>query len=302
VHLDMELHIPEDALVLEVGAGGFPHPRASIIVDKFPGEDGERQRGGASLELAGLDLVQADLTALPFADKQFDYVILSHVIEHIPAEDLPGAARELMRVARSGYIEAPSIVYEAIRQIDEHLWYVLCENDTVYLASKGDQRPQVASLLEPLFAEPDITIVDRRPEIFFTGIEWHDVFRLEIVSDLDTLLELYPVESVLTAVASRRAEEAQAWQQSVTRVARHARLRALVPPIALNIARRVRDARRRPVRGSAVTRRRVSWQEVCVCPACHAPLPLDSPVAGVMCNACGRRYPTTKQGVPVLLL
>jgi SAM-dependent methyltransferase len=42
--------------------------------------------------------VQADLTALPFADDAFDVVLCSHVLEHVP--DDRAAMRELARVLR----------------------------------------------------------------------------------------------------------------------------------------------------------------------------------------------------------
>src|SRR3546814_19845275 len=42
---------------------------------------------------------------MPFADGVFDHVICSHVLEHVPD---PGAViEEMIRVARSGYIEVP---------------------------------------------------------------------------------------------------------------------------------------------------------------------------------------------------
>lgn len=44
--------------------------------------------------------VQADLTALPFADARFDTVICSHVLEHVPNDR--AAIEELGRVLRPG--------------------------------------------------------------------------------------------------------------------------------------------------------------------------------------------------------
>lgn len=55
----------------------------------------ERMGGRASF-------VVADVRGLPFADGTFDAVLAFHVLEHIPAEDVPGAASELVRVLRTG--------------------------------------------------------------------------------------------------------------------------------------------------------------------------------------------------------
>lgn len=45
-------------------------------------------------------LVLADITALPFADRSFDYVFVSHVLEHVDDDEM--AAREVLRVLRPG--------------------------------------------------------------------------------------------------------------------------------------------------------------------------------------------------------
>jgi len=47
------------------------------------------------------EVVQGSLEDLPFADRSFDLVFSSEVLEHIPAENIPAVARELVRVCRS---------------------------------------------------------------------------------------------------------------------------------------------------------------------------------------------------------
>ena len=50
-------------------------------------------------------LFDADAADMPFADQVFDYVICSHLLEHVTD---PGAViDEMVRVARAGYIEVP---------------------------------------------------------------------------------------------------------------------------------------------------------------------------------------------------
>ena len=43
---------------------------------------------------------------LPFKDKEFDYVILSHVLEHVP--NILEFIKEVERIAKAGYIELPT--------------------------------------------------------------------------------------------------------------------------------------------------------------------------------------------------
>jgi SAM-dependent methyltransferase len=43
---------------------------------------------------------------LPFKDKEFDYVILSHVLEHV--QNILEFTKEIERIAKAGYIELPT--------------------------------------------------------------------------------------------------------------------------------------------------------------------------------------------------
>ena len=61
---------------------------------------------------------------LPFKDKEFDFVIASHVMEHV--EDVEFFIKELERVSNKGYIELPTklednLVFENKK---DHLWHM----------------------------------------------------------------------------------------------------------------------------------------------------------------------------------
>jgi SAM-dependent methyltransferase len=80
---------------LEVAPGlrpRLPIPGTQFVDISVPALAALRARGG--------DVVQAQVTALPFADQSFDLVCALDIIEHV--EDDRGALSELTRVVRSG--------------------------------------------------------------------------------------------------------------------------------------------------------------------------------------------------------
>ena len=103
-----DLHIKRHDRVLEVGPGNRPTFRADVLVEKFLGDDTHR-RGGLRI-FPHQQLVNAAAEALPFADKEFDYVICNQVLEH--SDDPAQFLREVTRVGKAGYIETPSLLGE----------------------------------------------------------------------------------------------------------------------------------------------------------------------------------------------
>ena len=61
---------------------------------------------------------------LPFADKEFNFVIASHVLEHV--EDIVFFIKELERIAQSGYIEVPTRFEDNLVDVNEtaHIWWI----------------------------------------------------------------------------------------------------------------------------------------------------------------------------------
>ena len=89
-------------IVLDIGSGNNPVPRANILADFFP--DNDFHRSGAAV--SDRPLVACSLERLPFLDKSIDFVICSHVFEHIDSPKRGGD--ELARIAHRGYIETPA--------------------------------------------------------------------------------------------------------------------------------------------------------------------------------------------------
>jgi SAM-dependent methyltransferase len=110
------LHCPvgPDALVLEVGSGGNPYARANVLLDAY---EETRERHWTPL-LVDRPFVFGDVERLPFRTRAFDFVIASHVVEHVA--DPARVLGELERVAPAGYIEVPDAFMERVNPYPDH--------------------------------------------------------------------------------------------------------------------------------------------------------------------------------------
>ncbi|MCR4308141.1 MAG: class I SAM-dependent methyltransferase [Candidatus Berkelbacteria bacterium] len=80
----LNLDIPSNALVLKVGSGGNPYPRANVLLDAY---EETRERHWDAL-IHDRPTVLSFGENLPFKDKAFDYVIAAHVLEHTPYPEI----------------------------------------------------------------------------------------------------------------------------------------------------------------------------------------------------------------------
>jgi len=136
--------------ILDIGCGYRAHPKASTIADVQ--DFSNFYRGKNFVQILGKNL--------PFDDKEFDFVIASHVIEHI--DNFEFFIKELERISSKGYIELPSrlgdnLVFE---NKNDHIWWFCFDDVTNQLiASKKNQlidpfiTVSTAKLLEEIFRE-----------------------------------------------------------------------------------------------------------------------------------------------------
>ena len=71
----------------------------------------------------GKNFIKISGKKLPFKDKEFDFVITSHVIEHI--EDFEFFIKELERISSKGYIELPTRLADNLvfENRNDHIWW-----------------------------------------------------------------------------------------------------------------------------------------------------------------------------------
>jgi SAM-dependent methyltransferase len=127
-----KLGIGRRDLVVDVGSGQNPHPRANVLCDRFVEDNTERAASGAlRVDRA---LVVADATQTPFRDRSFDFAFCSHLLEHVDQPAL--LLSELQRIARAGYIETPSPIAEKIHGWPFHRWLVRVEGERLVIEAK----------------------------------------------------------------------------------------------------------------------------------------------------------------------
>ena len=125
--------VKSSGLVLDIGSGAFPNPRANLLVDMHVSEN--RHRNGNAVAVDSRPFVQADVAQLPFVDQEIDYVIVSHLAEHVV--DPSALCQELSRAAKGGYIETPSPLGDRLLDEEYHLWRVSNRGGLLHFEQKG---------------------------------------------------------------------------------------------------------------------------------------------------------------------
>jgi len=125
------LPVSADGLVLDVGSGGCPYPRSDVLLERH----GDAwHRCGAALVM-DRPIVFGDALHMPFKNKAFDFVIASHVLEHVrEPEQFLG---ELMRVGKAGYIETPNVLFERVIPYPIHCLEMMAVEGKLYIRKKA---------------------------------------------------------------------------------------------------------------------------------------------------------------------
>ena len=136
--------------VVDIGCGYSANKNASVIADI---QD-------LSNFYKGKNFIKISEKKLPFKDKEFDFVIASHVIEHV--EDFEFFVKELERISTKGYIELPTRLADNLvfENKNDHIWWFTYNDVTnQIIASKRNQlidpfiTVSMGKLFEKIFRE-----------------------------------------------------------------------------------------------------------------------------------------------------
>lgn len=148
--------------VLDIGCGFGAHKKATVICDIQDLSNFYHDK----------NFVKLDGNILPFKDNEFDFVIASHVIEHV--KDVNTFIKELSRVSSKGYIELPTILDDNLvfENKKDHIWHM--EFDDI------ENKLNISEKIQ--YLEPVITVS--------TSKKFSKIFRQSLV------LELYWEENI----------------------------------------------------------------------------------------------------------
>ena len=265
------LHVPADpnALVLEVGSGGNPYPRANVLLDAY---EETRERHWVPL-VADRPTVLGFVEKLPFKDKAFDFVIASHVLEH--SRDPAAFVGELQRVGRAGYIETPDALMESLYPYPDHRLEVTVRDQTLVVRKKAAWKndPRIAEYFEAK-ATPEFrgSLVLNHPFEFHVRYYWSERIPLRIVNPETVLAEEGPLANPPSGAAP--------------------------PPGSAGLREKLRGASRRWLSQRA-RNATLDLAALLACPNCRQGV--EKQDACYACKACGKSYPI-RNGIPVFIV
>jgi SAM-dependent methyltransferase len=179
--------------VLEIGPGATPHPRANEFLEyRFENNDLTiNQRGSIVLppDFGGRKVTYYNGDIFPYPDKYFDYVIASHVIEHVP--NPKKFLQEIFRVGGGrGYLEFPLPTYDYLYDFDVHLNFIWQESigkSLFYLKKENTSIGHYSTITSELrrsFGLGWDDLIRNNLRHFFFGFEFDKCFDVIEVDDL----------------------------------------------------------------------------------------------------------------------
>ncbi len=160
--------------ILDIGCGYSANKYANIICDV---ED-------LSKVYKDKKFIRLIDKKLPFKDKEFDFVIASHVMEHV--EDVGFFISELQRITNKGYIELPT-------KLEDNLVFEN-KNDHIWQIDFDDVKNKLIINKRIQYIEPILTVssIKKLNEIFRKSL----VLELQWENSIDYILEKIDINNI----------------------------------------------------------------------------------------------------------
>ncbi len=193
-------------LVLEIGPGATPYWRSDVFLEKRYENKQEyiAQTGHVGELHTEKQVVFYDGDRFPFEDKEFDYVICSHVLEHVENPDL--FLKEIQRVGKMGYLEFPTLYYDYIYNFPEHPMLLNYDGETIKWMRKSSSGFNDYKGVQAFFYRSCeleyYSLINELKVYFFQGFEWSSEIKSSQVDSLDKLcFSIYELSSIPRAGA-----------------------------------------------------------------------------------------------------
>ncbi|MDA9157992.1 class I SAM-dependent methyltransferase [Candidatus Pelagibacter sp.] len=179
-----------DYNILDIGCGYNANKYAKVICDVQDLSNHYRDKR----------FVKLNEKKLPFKDKEFDFVVASHVMEHV--EDVEFFIKELERVSKKGYIELPTMLEDNLvfENKKDHLWHMDFDDvENKLLISKKIQ-----------YFEPILTVstIKKLDEIFrkslIIELFWEDTIDYKINGNINNNFKKISLLTLLRKYISKR--------------------------------------------------------------------------------------------------
>ena len=155
--------------VLDIGCGYTANENATVIADTKD----------LSLFYEGKNFIHLKEKKLPFKDKEFDFVICSHVLEHV--EDIFFFISELQRITNQGYIELPTKLEDNLvfENKNDHIWSMSFNDEKHLLLINKRQQ-----IIEPLLTVASIKNFNKYfRDSLVIEIYWEKEINCEVVEN-----------------------------------------------------------------------------------------------------------------------
>ncbi len=169
IHIEKILSENPNWKILDVGCGYGANKHATTVSDILDLSNHYKDKL----------FVKITEKKLPFNDKEFDFVIASHVAEHV--EDVSFFLSELARIGKKGYIEVPTrlednLVFENKKA---HIWHLVFDdvNNQINISKKQQ-------FFEPVLSVGTIKKLNEYfRESLVIELSWEDSIKFNMVED-----------------------------------------------------------------------------------------------------------------------